>query len=79
MFVLNRYSLVGKVIATDPLLYDNNTKTNNWINKRVFSFSPHGTHHIVGLNNVQLVPDDIPSCDAIFLPSMVCCAVVLYM
>jgi NADPH:quinone reductase-like Zn-dependent oxidoreductase len=65
---LYRYSLVGEVTQVGS-----NVNATEWVGKRVFSFSPHGTHHITDTSSVMLVPDDISTEDATFLPSVVCC------
>ncbi len=42
----------------------------SWIGKMVFSFQPHGSHHICNVESVIPVPDGIGPKDAVFLANM---------
>jgi threonine dehydrogenase-like Zn-dependent dehydrogenase len=46
------------------------TKNQNWINKRVFAFQPHSSSFLSKLEDLSLIPDEIPDEDAAFLPNM---------
>ena len=60
------YSLVGVVEKVGAGL-----SREEWIGRRVFSFSPHGTSCVVDADAVLPVPDDVVDMrDAAFLPSM---------
>eukprot|EP00980_Cylindrotheca_fusiformis_P022863 scaffold9857_cov127-Cylindrotheca_fusiformis.AAC.9 len=58
------YCLVGRIIKCGSSI------ATDHIGKLVFSFSPHATHVVSNINNVQLVPDGISAEDAIFMPSV---------
>uniref|UniRef100_A0A6U5E324 Alcohol dehydrogenase-like C-terminal domain-containing protein n=1 Tax=Corethron hystrix TaxID=216773 RepID=A0A6U5E324_9STRA len=58
------YCMVGRVVrigkeVTTPLL-----------GKRVFCFAPHATRAVVDASSVQLLPQNVDTRDAIFLPSV---------
>ena len=60
------YSLVGEVIAVGPDVADGE----QWLGKRVFSFSPHASSVVVDTSSVLVVPPEVSSEDAVFLPSV---------
>jgi NADPH:quinone reductase-like Zn-dependent oxidoreductase len=59
------YCHVGKVIAVGSQV-----ERARYLGQRVFSFSPHASHVIASTNDVMIVPEDISSLDAIFLPTI---------
>jgi 2-desacetyl-2-hydroxyethyl bacteriochlorophyllide A dehydrogenase len=58
------YACVGEVIATGKSV------DSSMLGKRVFSFQPHVSHFIASADQLTLVPDDIDSRAAVFLPNM---------
>lgn len=58
------YSLVGKVVEIGGQV------TPDWIDRRVFVFHPHQRHVIASIDSCLIIPDDIPSRAALFLPNM---------
>ena len=60
------YSLVGEVVAVGPDTVDGE----QWLGKRVFSFSPHASFVVVDASSAMLVPPEVSSEDAVFLPSV---------
>lgn len=58
------YACVGEVQqignAIDP----------SWKGRQVFSFQPHASHYLAGVDEVIRVPDDVSARDAVFLPNM---------
>ena len=60
------YSLVGEVVAVGPDVEDGE----QWLGKRVFTFSPHASSMVVDTSSVMVVPPEVRSEDAVFLPSM---------
>jgi len=47
------YSSVGRIIDVSS------SSSTSLIGRRVFSFSPHGSHHVLDSNGLIFVPDDI--------------------
>lgn len=60
------YSLVGRVVECGARVMDASTL----VGKRVFSFSPHASQVVTLRSAVQLVPDDVTSIDAVFMPAV---------
>lgn len=59
------YSLVGKIIACGEQV-----NQSEWLGKRVFSFSPHGTHAVSSVSSIIAIPEDVSFDDAAFMPSV---------
>jgi 2-desacetyl-2-hydroxyethyl bacteriochlorophyllide A dehydrogenase len=58
------YAAVGKVQQVGDGI------DKSWLGKRVFSFQPHASHFIAKATQLMLVPDDISTEQAVFLPNM---------
>lgn len=58
------YACVGEVISAGKDV------AGNWLGKRVFSFQPHVSHFTATADQLILVPDDVDSQAAVFLPNM---------
>lgn len=58
------YCLVGRIVKCGDEV------TDTLLGKLVFSFSPHGSHAVTDVENVQIIPDDVAPEDAIFMPSV---------
>lgn len=59
--------LLGKIIAVGGNLLQDKAQ---WLNKRVFTFSPHSSHIVTDYKSVMLIPDNIESIDAVFMPTI---------
>ena len=57
------YACVGEVVQVGSGL------AAEWKGRQVFSFQPHASHFLTDIQNLQLVPDDIPARAAVFLPN----------
>lgn len=60
------YSMVGIVTRCAPDVAD----ADEIIGRLVFTFSPHSTDVIVDRDSAHLIPDDISSEDAVFMPAV---------
>ena len=58
------YSAVGLVLEVGQGL------SPDWVGRRVFSFQPHQSHFWATPEQVQIIPEDISSENAVFLPNM---------
>ncbi|HVP20485.1 MAG TPA: zinc-binding alcohol dehydrogenase [Anaerolineaceae bacterium] len=58
------YASVGEVVE----IGEDVAKT--WIGERVFSFHPHESLYLADLSEVMIVPEEIPTGGAVFLPTM---------
>lgn len=58
------YSSVGEIIDTE------NKALTHLIGKRVFAFNPHESYFCVNENELILLPEDMDSQDALFIPTM---------
>jgi threonine dehydrogenase-like Zn-dependent dehydrogenase len=58
------YAIVGKVIEVGDKSFE------NWLGKRVFSFSPHQRFSNISPQQLLCIPDDISDEDAVFFPNM---------
>lgn len=52
------YSSVGRIVVVAG---EESSSSSSLIGKRVFSFSPHGSHHVLDINDLIFVPDDVAS------------------
>ena len=59
------YSLVGRVVAVGE-----NVQKSEYLNKLIFTFSPHSSAVIIDKNSGIIIPDNIMPEDGVFLPSM---------
>lgn len=58
------YACVGEVCDTGQGVDD------GWVGQRVFSFQPHASHFIATADQLSVVPDDVGTEAAVFLPNM---------
>lgn len=58
------YSCVGVVEASGPEV------SADWLGRRVFAFNPHEDVFVASVDDVQPIPDEISTDDALFLPNM---------
>jgi threonine dehydrogenase-like Zn-dependent dehydrogenase len=58
------YASIGEVIELGEDV------PKDWLDKRVFSFHPHESHYLADLAEVMVVPEEIPTGGAVFLPTM---------
>jgi threonine dehydrogenase-like Zn-dependent dehydrogenase len=58
------YASVGEVIEVGEQV------SKSWIDKRIFSFHPHESQYVADLTDVMVVPEEIPTGGAAFLPTM---------
>lgn len=58
------YASVGEVVDVGEGV------PKEWIDRRIFSFHPHESHYVADLSEVMVVPEEIPTGGAVFLPSM---------
>jgi len=62
------YSSVGRVTRCASDIPE--SEADLLLNRLVFTFSPHASHHIVDKGDIMLVPEGIDAEDAIFLPAV---------
>jgi len=58
------YAVVGIVETLGENVSD------SWLGQRVFSFQSHQSHFLAPVEELFLIPDEIPNEDAVFLPNM---------
>jgi len=58
------YASAGRVVSVGSAV------DASWLDKRVFEFQPHASHFIATSDNLIVIPDDVPSEAAVFLPNM---------
>lgn len=65
------YSTVGEVIDLGDGVDE------SWLGKRVFSFQPHQSHFVSGIDELQILPEGRGLADAVFYPSVETAATLL--
>lgn len=59
------YCFAGTVVAAGS-----SPASTSLLHKRVFCFAPHGEYAVVNANDIHVIPQDVSSADAVYLPSV---------